>query len=270
MEQLERLAASDPRVRCIDFSRNFGHQVAITAGTDMARGDAVVVIDADLQDPPELIPRMVEKWREGYEVVFAVREKRKGESFFKLFTAAAFYRIIKRITNVDIPVDTGDFRLMDRKVVAALRILREKNRFVRGLVSWVGFRQVGIRYVREERFAGETKYPLKKMLKFAFDGITGFSYLPLQLATYLGFAVSNVAFLAICWVLLQKLVLHGHVEPGWSSLMVTILFLGGVQLLTIGLIGEYLGRIYDEVKARPLYLVRRTLGFEPQGEGEGA
>ncbi len=259
LELMREVAASDSRVRVLDLSRNFGHQIAITAGMDYSRGQAIVIIDADLQDPPEVIAKLVARWREGFQVVFAVREHRMGETFFKKLTAAAFYRIIRRITNVDIPVDTGDFRLMDRSVVDSLKRIREKHRFVRGLVSWVGFKQTGITYVRQERFAGETKYPLRKMLKFAFDGITSFSFMPLQMATYLGFGVSALSFLAICWVLVEALVFHETVQ-GWSSLMVAVLFLGGIQLLTIGLIGEYVGRIYDEVKGRPLYLIREEIG----------
>ncbi len=257
---MRALAGIDPQVRVLDFARNFGHQIAITAGMDHARGQAVVIIDADLQDPPEVIPELVARWRDGYQVVYAVRAKREGETFFKRATASLFYRLIRRITNVDIPVDTGDFRLMDRQVVDALGTIREKHRFVRGLVSWVGFRQIGVPYVRHERLAGETKYPLKKMLKFAFDGITSFSFLPLQMATYLGFAVSGVSFLVICWVLFQKLSGRQPLEPGWASVMTAVLFLGGVQLITIGLIGEYVGRIYDEVKERPLYILKEEIG----------
>lgn len=257
---LEDLARTDPRVRVIQFARNFGHQIAITAGMDHAAGQAIVIIDADLQDPPEVIPALVARWREGFEVVYAVRARRQGETWFKLITASLFYRLIRRITSVDIPVDTGDFRLMDRKVVDALKQIRERHRFVRGLVSWVGFRQTGVEYERHERYAGQTKYPVRKMLKFAFDGITSFSFLPLQIATYFGFVAAGLAFLLICWVLFEALIAH-HTVPGWSSQMVAILFLGGVQLITIGLIGEYVGRIYDEVKGRPLYLVRDMVGF---------
>ncbi len=257
---MREMVGRDPHVRVLDFARNFGHQIAITAGMDHARGQAVVIIDADLQDPPEVIPELVARWREGYQVVYAVRARREGETFFKKATASLFYRLIRRITNVDIPVDTGDFRLMDRQVVDALGTIREKHRFVRGLVSWVGFRQVGVPYVRHERMAGETKYPLKKMLKFAFDGITSFSFLPLQMATYLGFAVSGLSFLVICWVLFQKLIGRQPLEPGWASVMTAVLFLGGVQLITIGLIGEYVGRIYDEVKERPLYILKEEIG----------
>lgn len=263
LAQMEALSHQDPRVRVIDLSRNFGHQIAITAGTDFAGGQAVVVIDADLQDPPEVILQLVEKWREGFEVVYAVRAKRRGETWFKLATASVFYKLIRSITSVDIPADTGDFRLMDRKVVEALRQIRERHRFVRGLVSWVGFRQTGVSYVREERYAGVTKYPLRKMLKFAFDGITSFSFMPLQIATYVGFAVSGLSFLGICWVFFESMIAHQTVQ-GWSSLMVAVLFLGGIQLLTIGLIGEYVGRIHDEIKQRPLYLIRQRIGFEAE------
>ncbi|MBO9542051.1 glycosyltransferase family 2 protein [bacterium] len=263
---LKGVVSSDPRSRLIDLSRNFGHQIAITAGLDHARGDAVVIIDADLQDPPEVIPRLVEKWREGFDVVYAVRAKRQGESLFKRVTAAGFYRLIARITNVEIPIDTGDFRLMNRRAVESLKRVREKNRFVRGLVAWIGFRQVGVEFVREERFAGETKYPLKKMLKFAFDGITSFSFLPLQLATYLGFLVSGVSFLGILYVIYLRVFAHATIV-GWASLMAVLLFLGGVQLITIGIIGEYIGRIYEEVRGRPLYLTQEVLGFDERDEG---
>ena len=258
MPMLRELAATDPHVKVIDFARNFGHQIAITAGMDHAQGEAVVVIDADLQDPPEVIGQMLEKWREGYDVVYAVREKRHGETFFKTFTAAAFYRTLKRITNVDIPLDTGDFRLMSRPAIEAMKRFGERNRFVRGLVSWIGFRQTGITFVRAERFAGETKYPLKKMVRFALDGIVSFSHFPLQLATYCGFAVSGLSFLGILWVLYQRIFAHDTIA-GWASMMAIMLFLGGLQLITLGIIGEYIGRIYDEVKQRPLYLVQEHL-----------
>ncbi|HEY9855066.1 MAG TPA: glycosyltransferase family 2 protein [Stenomitos sp.] len=260
-QQLRELVAADPHARLIDFSRNFGHQIAITAGMDHARGDAVVVIDADLQDPPELIPELVAKWRDGYDVVYAVRERREGDSLFKRATAAMFYRLIARITNVEIPVDTGDFRLMSRRAIEGLKLIRERNRFVRGLVAWLGYRQTGVTFVRHERFAGETKYPLKKMLRFAFDGITSFSFLPLQLAMYLGFLVSFVSFLGVLYVVYLRLFTHETIL-GWASLMTAILFLGGVQLITLGIIGEYVGRIYDEAKGRPLYLTQDVLGFD--------
>ena len=257
---LKDVQASDPHVRVLSFSRNFGHQVAITAGMDHAQGEAVVVIDADLQDPPELIGPMLEKWREGYDVVYAVREKREGDTLFKRATAAFFYRLLRKITNVDIPLDTGDFRLMSRRSIEAMKLFRERNRFVRGLVSWIGFKQTGITFVRAERFAGETKYPLRKMLKFAIDGIVSFSFIPLQLATIFGFFASGLSFLGILWVVYLRLFTQETIT-GWASMMVIMLFLGGVQLLTLGIIGEYIGRIYDEVKHRPLYLIDETLGF---------
>lgn len=260
-EIMRELHAADPRVKVVDFARNFGHQVAVTAGMDYARGDAVVLIDADLQDPPEVILDLVAKWREGYEVVYAVRAERKGETWFKEFTAKAFYRIIFSITDINIPMDTGDFRLMDRKVVEALKTMKEKHRFMRGMSVWVGFRQVGVNYVRAERYAGETKYPLKKMLKFAMDGITSFSYFPLQLATFVGFVAAALAILGIIATVILRLT-GSHAFYGQASTLVAVLFLGGVQLIFLGIIGEYLGRIYDEVKGRPLYIVREALGFD--------
>ncbi len=257
---LHELALEDSHVRVIDFARNFGHQIAITAGMDHASGEAVVVIDADLQDPPEVIGQMLDKWREGYDVVYAVREKREGDTVFKRATAALFYRLLRRITNVDIPLDTGDFRLMSRRAIEAMKLFRERNRFVRGLVSWIGFRQTGITFVRHERFAGETKYPLKKMIRFALDGIVSFSYLPLQLATFFGFVASGLSFLGILWVVYLRL-FTSQTITGWASMMVIVLFLGGIQLITLGVIGEYIGRIYDEVKRRPLYLIQELVGF---------
>jgi glycosyltransferase involved in cell wall biosynthesis len=254
-EIIERLAETDERTRLLDFSRNFGHQIAITAGMDYARGDAIIIIDADLQDPPELIPQMIKKWKEGYEVVYAKRLKRKGETLFKKWTASLFYRTLRTLTEVDIPLDTGDFRLMDRKVCDALQGIREKNRFVRGLVSWVGFRQTAIEYVREERFAGETKYPLKKMLRFSIDGITSFSYKPLKLATYLGFLVSFSSFVYLIVTLFLKLFTTSTIA-GWTSLIACVLLLNGVILIILGILGEYVGRIYDETKNRPLYILR--------------
>jgi dolichol-phosphate mannosyltransferase len=258
---MRELHAQDARVKVVDFARNFGHQIAVTAGMDYAAGDAVVLIDADLQDPPELILEMLAKWREGYEVIYAIRAERKGESWFKEFTAKAFYRIIYRITDINIPMDTGDFRLMDRKVVEALKTMKEKHRFLRGMSVWVGFRQAGVRYVRAERYAGETKYPLKKMLKFAMDGITSFSYLPLQVATYVGFVAAGLAVLGIIATIILRLS-GSEAFYGQATTLVSVLFLGGVQLISLGIIGEYLGRIYDEVKGRPLYIVREALGFE--------
>jgi dolichol-phosphate mannosyltransferase len=261
LDIMRELHRQDERVRVISFSRNFGHQIAITAGLDYAQGDAVVIIDADLQDPPAVIAQMVAKWREGYEVVYAVRAQRKGESWFKLFTAHWFYRLINRITGVRIPVDTGDFRLMDRRAVEAMRSLREHHRFMRGLSAWIGFRQTGVEYVREERYAGQTKYPFRKMLRFALDGITAFSYLPLQLATYLGFIIAGLSLVGIVATIILRLS-GSQAFYGQASTLVMVMFLGGIQLISLGIIGEYLGRIYDEVKRRPLYLVQETLGFE--------
>ncbi len=252
---IEGFSELDQCVQMLDFSRNFGHQIAITAGLDHARGDAIVIIDADLQDPPEVIPQMVEKWKEGYEVVFAKRSKRKGESLFKKWTAAIFYRTLRILSDVNIPIDTGDFRLIDRKVCNAMRSIRERNRFVRGLVSWVGFRQTAIEYVRDERFAGETKYPLKKMLRFSLDGITSFSYKPLKLASYLGLAVSLGSFIYLVISLGQKLFTNSTVA-GWTSLIACSLLLNGVILILLGVLGEYVGRIYEETKNRPLYILR--------------
>lgn len=262
------IASADPNVRLIDFSRNFGHQIAISAGMDYARGDAIVVIDADLQDPPEIILRMIDKWKEGYEVVYGRRLKRKGETLFKKLTAMAFYRLLRSMTNVDIPLDTGDFRLIDRKVCDVLRGLKEKNRFVRGLISWIGFRQTSVEYVREERFAGETKYPLKKMITFALDGITSFSYKPLKIATYLGFVLSFSSFIYLLVVLYQRL-FTSTTSPGWTTIVGLNLLFNGIILLLLGVIGEYIGRIYDESKDRPLYIVRETLGYK-DGEQAGA
>lgn len=247
------LAADDGRVRGVRFARNFGHQAAVTAGVDAASGRAVVLIDADLQDPPEIIPEMIEKWREGFEVVYAQRETREGETLFKKATAALFYRVLHRVTDVDIPVDTGDFRLMGPRALQAFRALPERNRFIRGLVSWIGFPQTAVRYRREARHAGETKYPFRKMLRFALDALTSFSFLPIRLATFLGFAVSALSFFYILVVLVLKVV--GISWLGYTSLMASILFLGGVQLIMIGVLGEYIARIFDEVKRRPLYLV---------------
>ncbi len=254
-----------PNIVLVNLSRNFGHQLAATAGLDVARGDAVILMDGDLQDPPELIARFVESWREGHDVVYAVRRTRKGESAFKLLTARIFYRTIKRLTNVSIPVDTGDFRLMSRRVVEALKRSRERHRFLRGLVSWAGYEQIGIEYDREERFSGTTKYPLRKMLKFAIDGITSFSDVPLRFASYLGFTVSAAAFIYALVIIIFRAFHLGTPEyaRGWASTMVVILFLGGVQLIGIGILGEYLGRIYDEVKGRPLYLIADVERSDP-------
>ncbi len=262
------LRAQDPRVKIINFSRNFGHQIAISAGIDYAEGDAVVIIDSDLQDPPEVIFQLIAKWKEGYELVYAQRAKRKGETFFKLFTATFFYRVIRQLASIDIPPDTGDFRLIDRQVVLALRRLREHQRFMRGLSVWVGFKRTGIQYERQERFAGTTQYPLRKMIKFATDAITGFSYVPLQLATTIGFWVSMIALLAIPFVAVLRLTGNDSFH-GQATTLISVLFLGGVQLIFLGIIGEYLGRIYDEVKNRPLYITTEAPP-KPKDEDENS
>jgi dolichol-phosphate mannosyltransferase len=260
-EQIRELAGQDSRIRPVIFARNFGHQIAVTAGLDYSRGQAVVIMDSDLQDPPEVIPDLIARWREGFEVVYAVRTEREGESWFKLATASLFYRLIYRITDVDIPLDAGDFRLLDRKVVNVLNQMRERHRFLRGMSVWVGFRQTGVPYKRAARFAGETKYPLKKMIKFASDAITGFSYFPLQVATYFGFLAAGLSILAIPIVILARLI-GRQAFLGQATTLIAVLFLGGVQLISLGILGEYIGRLYDEVRNRPLYIVRESPGQE--------
>lgn len=259
--RMASFAREDGRIRVVRFARNFGHQMALTAGVDHARGRLVAVMDADLQDPPEILPEMLRKIDEGYEVVYAQRTEREGETAFKKATAAAFYRLMRRWTNVEIPVDTGDFRLMGPKAVEAFRSLRERHRFIRGLAAWVGFAQTAVSYVRPPRTRGETKWPLRKMLRFAVDALTSFSHVPLQLATWLGFAVSAFSFLYILVVLVLKI--RGVNVTGWTTLMFFILFLGGVQLIVVGVLGEYIGRIYEEVKRRPLYLVSEVVEEGP-------
>jgi dolichol-phosphate mannosyltransferase len=254
---MRELYERDRRVRVVNFSRNFGHQAAISAGLEYARGRAVIVIDSDLQDPPEVIAELVERWRDGAEVVYAQRATREGETRFKLITASLFYRLIARITAVNIPRDTGDFRLLDRKVADALVSMREHHRFMRGLSAWVGFRQEAVRYKRAERFAGATKYPLGKMIRFSLDAITGFSYVPLQLATSFGFLFAGISLLAIIVAAILRLTTGAIV--GQASTLILVLLLGGIQLIFLGIIGEYLGRIYDEVRARPLYIVHDVL-----------
>ncbi|HEY3311658.1 MAG TPA: glycosyltransferase family 2 protein [Anaerolineales bacterium] len=253
--RIRELAEKDSLVQPVIFARNFGHQIAVTAGLDYSRGQAAVIIDADLQDPPEVILELAKKWKEGYEVVYAVRAERQGESWFKLFTASLFYRLIYRITDVKIPLDTGDFRLIDRKVVDVMNNMREKHRFLRGMGAWVGFKQIGVEYKREARHAGETKYPFNKMLKLALNAITGFSYFPLQVATYFGFTSAGIAILAIPVVVLERLT-GSQAFYGQATTLIAVLFFGGVQLISLGILGEYIGRIYDEVKGRPLYIVR--------------
>ncbi|UXY15707.1 glycosyltransferase family 2 protein [Chitiniphilus purpureus] len=257
---LRSFAQEDPRIRVIGFARNFGHQIAVTAGIDAARGDAVVLIDADLQDPPEVVHQMVAKWREGYDVVYGTRTERPGESAFKLATARGFYRLLNRLSDVPIPLDTGDFRLMSRHVVDTLRAMPERDRFVRGMVSWVGFKQTALPYKRAERFAGESKYPLRKMLRFATDGILSFSTKPLQMSIGLGLSAASLALLGILYALAMRIFTNEWVE-GWTALMIAVLFLGGVQLICVGILGEYIGRIYNEVKHRPLYVVQEYLGY---------
>ena len=247
--------------KLINLSRNFGHQLAITAGMDHANGDACVVMDGDLQDPPELILQLIQKWKDGFEIVYAVREKRDGESFFKLITAKLFYRLLKKITNVDIPVDTGDFRLIDRKVLDVLKNMPEKHRFIRGMVAWSGFKSTPVFYHREKRFAGTTKFTLSKMIQFSLNGITSFSSYPLKLASTLGLIVSISGFLYLMYVVYLALFTDRTVE-GWASMMVVVLFLGGVQLLSLGVIGEYIGRINEEVKKRPNYIIADKINFE--------
>ncbi|MFE6796538.1 glycosyltransferase family 2 protein [Paenibacillus chitinolyticus] len=262
-EIIKEYAAWDETVKLIDFSRNFGHQIAITAGMDYASGDAVIIIDADLQDPPELILQMIGKWKEGYEVVYAKRVKRSGETFFKKWSASLFYRVLRASTDIHIPVDTGDFRLMDRKVCDEMKKLPENNRFVRGLVSWVGFRQTAIEYERDERLAGETKYPLKRMIKLSLDGITSFSYKPLKLAGYLGVLLSGSGFLYLLYVVYLALFTDATLK-GWPSVVGIMLIFNGFVLLMLGILGEYIGRIYDETKGRPLYIVRECHGLQEQ------
>lgn len=254
---MQVLHERDPRVRVIDFSRNFGHQIAISAGLDYARGQAVIIIDADLQDPPEVIPALIACWKNGAEVVYAQRSQRKGETPLKLLTAAAFYHLITHLTSVDIPRDAGDFRLLDRRVVDVLVKMREQHRFMRGLSAWVGFRQKAVPYIRHERFAGTTKYPLRKMISFSLDAITSFSHVPLKLATSFGFILAGISLVGILIAVILRIFTGAIV--GQASTLILVLFLGGIQLIFLGIIGEYLGRIYDEVRARPLYIVREVL-----------
>ena len=255
---MREYAGQDERLRPVIFARNFGHQIAVTAGLDYCRGDAVVIIDADLQDPPEVILDLIAKWKEGYEVVYAVREEREGESWFKLITASLFYRMISSITDVNIPMDAGDFRLLDRKVVDVLNQMREKHRFLRGMSSWVGYRQTGVPYRRVARQVGETKYPFRKMFRLAINAVTSFSYFPLQLATYIGFIAAGISILSIPIVIAIRL--WGSETPllGQTTTLIAVLFLGGVQLISLGILGEYIGRLYDEAKGRPLYIVREA------------
>lgn len=263
LEILREISEADINVKIIDFSRNFGHQIAVTAGIFHCMGDVAVIIDADLQDPPNVIEEMIAKWQEGYDVVYAKRRKRKGETFFKLITAKYFYRFLHYMAEIEIPMDTGDFRLMDRRVIEAFKQMPERNRFVRGMVSWVGFEQTYVEYERDERLAGETKYPFKKMLRFATDGIISFSTKPLKMVRSLGFITIIIAIGLLLYALFSKFIMHSVVS-GWTSLMVAITFFSGVQLFSIGLLGEYIARIYDESKGRPLYLIREKINCKSQ------
>lgn len=254
---IKKFVEEDSHVRPVIFARNYGHQLAVTAGMDYSRGDAVVVIDADLQDPPEVILDLIAKWREGYEVVYAVREEREGESWFKLFTASLFYKVIYRITDINIPMNTGDFRLLDRKVVDIMNNMREHQRFLRGMSIWTGFKQVGVPYKRAARFAGSTKYPLKKMIKLAMTAITSFSFFPLQLATWVGSIISAISFILLILMIVLR-ICGSQFLVGQAATLIAVVFLGGIQLIFLGVLGEYIGRIYDEVKGRPLYTTRET------------
>jgi glycosyltransferase involved in cell wall biosynthesis len=259
---MRELQSTDANVRGVLLSRNFGHQIAVTAGIEHARGDAVVLIDADLQDPPEIILEFVARWRQGFEVAYGVRTQREGETHFKRWSASVFYRLLNRLSDVAILLDTGDFRLMDRRVVDTLIAMPERDRFVRGMVSWVGFRQAAVGYRRAARLAGESKYPFWKMVRFATDGILSFSQTPLRIAIWMGFAVSALSLLGIAYAVMMRLLTSIWV-PGWTLLFIAVLFLGGVQLISLGIIGEYVGRIYGETKRRPLYIAQERLGFEP-------
>lgn len=264
LEILENIAQEDMHVKIISLSRNFGHQIAVSAGLDKTQGDAVVIIDADLQDPPEIIPEMISLWEKGYDVVYGKRKKREGESYFKLITAKAFYRFLDRMSNVKIPMDTGDFRLMDRKVIEALKKMPEHNRFLRGMSSWVGFKQIPLEYERKERFAGETKYPFKKMIKLALDGIFSFSAKPLKIVEYAGISTIALAVLTLIFIVTMELMGANMFSLGWSIGLAILVFLSGVQLLSIGVIGEYISRIYDESTGRPLYIVDKEINIEKE------
>ena len=267
MAMLRDIARADARYRVLSFARNFGHQTAITAGVDYARGKAVVVMDADLQDPPEVVVAMVEKWREGFDVVYGRRAKREGETWFKLFTAKWFYRLFAMMIPIDVPLDTGDFRLMSRRVIIALRELRETHRFVRGMVAWVGFKQTAVVYDRPGRFAGETKYPLRRMIRFAIDGITSFSILPLRLSSYLGLFISFVSVIVGVIALVAHFVFHATV-PGWTGIVVLVSLFASVQLLMMGILGEYIGRIYEQVKSRPIYVIGERVNLSRDTDDE--
>lgn len=261
LELLKEIALTDKKAKIINFSRNFGHQAAVTAGIKISKGDAVVIIDADLQDPPELIKDMITLWSEGYEVVYAKRKKRNGENFIKLFTAKCFYKLLNLLSEIEIPQDTGDFRLIDRKVADAFLEMPEKNRFIRGMISWTGFNQIALEYIRDERFSGNTKYTFSKMIKFAIDGIIGFSSKPLKIITTLGSISVMLSFIVLIYSLYIKFS-NGNVERGWTSIIVAITFFSGVQMLSLGIIGEYISRINDEIKSRPLYIIKNKINID--------
>lgn len=263
-ELLRSFAKEDPQIKLVGLARNFGHQIAVTAGIDAAAGDAVIIIDADLQDPPEVIHGMILKWREGYDVVYGTRTEREGESAFKIATARAFYRMLNWLSEIPIPLDTGDFRLISRNVVDTLRAMPERDRFVRGMISWIGFRQTSLPYRRAERVAGSSKYPLRKMLRFATDGILSFSTRPLQVAIGMGMFCASIALVGILYALVVRLFTNTWVE-GWTALMIAVLFIGGVELICVGILGAYIGRIYHELKSRPLYVVQEYFGFAQEG-----
>ncbi|HDR7913216.1 TPA: glycosyltransferase family 2 protein [Bacillus wiedmannii] len=263
MEILSEIAANDYRTKIVDFARNFGHQIAVTAGIAAAKGDAIVIIDADLQDPPEVIPELIAKWEEGYEVVYAKRKQRKGETWFKLLTAKYFYKFLNYMSDIDIPKDTGDFRIIDRKVADVFNQMTERNRFIRGMMSWVGFRQTYVEYERDERFAGETKYPLKKMIKFASDGIIAFSTKPLRIVMTLGLLSVLISIIVLLYTITVKII-GTSTQTGWASIMVAITFFSGIQLLGLGIVGQYIARIYDESKNRPIYIVKETINIEQE------
>ena len=263
MEILSEIAANDYRTKIVNFARNFGHQVAVTAGIAAAKSDAIVIIDADLQDPPEVIPELIAKWEEGYEVVYAKRKQRKGETWFKLLTAKYFYKFLNYMSDIDIPKDTGDFRIIDRKVADVFNQMTERNRFIRGMMSWVGFRQTYVEYERDERFAGETKYPLKKMIKFASDGIIAFSTKPLRIVMSLGLLSVLISIIVLLYTITVKIIGNGT-QTGWASIMVAITFFSGIQLLGLGIVGQYIARIYDESKNRPIYIVKKTINIDQE------
>lgn len=261
LKLLENLRQKDNRIKILSFSRNFGHQIAISAGIDYANGGAAIIMDGDLQDPPELIPKMLEKHQESYEIVYAKRKTRQ-DAFFKKFTASMFYRLINMLSDTKIPQEVGDFRLMDRKALNGLKQLKEKSRFIRGLTSWIGFKHTVIEFERDKRFAGQTNYPLNKMIKLAIDSITGFSYKPLKIATYVGFSTAMIGFLGGVYAVILKILEPTSTVLGWTTIIIAIFFMGGIQLMILGIIGEYIGRIYTETQNRPLYIIDKTIGFE--------